>query len=310
MLISIVVPVFNRERLVHRCVDSVLGQEFGDFELILVDDGSTDKSLLQLREYNDPRVRVLVHSRNMGVGTARNTGVGSASGDWIIFLDSDDELVPGALQIIVGLAAASSESVGALWFRCRMDDGRLCPEQMSEPQEWDYTSYVDFLESTIGQWRDMLRCTRRRCFHENREPTSRMDATQYLLDFARRFRIHARPEVLRLYHQDASNQLVRQIARLNPRSDGEFIRDRADGFRNLLREHGPFLKEAAPRLYDDFLRSATTTATMAGRRGVAFEYAYELACRAPRQKASWILLGASLVGPLAVILRRRTTPFQ
>src|SRR5579862_4482573 len=300
MLISVVVPVFNREPVLRRCVDSVLAQEFGDFELILVDDGSTDNSLRRLREYGDPRVRVLARERNMGVGAARNAGVEIAGGEWLVFLDSDDELVPGALRLIAGLAAASSEEVGALWFRCRMDDGRLCPERLSEPREWDYAGYVGFLEATVGEWRDMLRCTRRRCYREIREPIDRMDASKYLLDFARRFRICARPEVLRLYHQDADNQLVRQIVRLDPRTDGKFIRDRADGFGDLLREHGAFVKAAAPRLYNDYLRSATTAAIMAGRRRAAFEYAHELVCRAPRQKTSWILLGASLVGPLAV----------
>src|SRR5579871_3169787 len=150
MLISVVVPVFNRELVLRRCVDSVLAQEFGDFELILVDDGSTDNSLQHLREYDEPRMRVLAQGRNMGVGAARNAGAETAMGEWIVFLDSDDELVPGALRLIAELAAASSEAVGSLWFRCRMDDGRLCPEQLSEPREWDYAGYVGFLDATVG----------------------------------------------------------------------------------------------------------------------------------------------------------------
>jgi glycosyltransferase involved in cell wall biosynthesis len=306
MFISVVVPVFNRELVLRRCVDSVLAQEFGDFELILVDDGSTDTSLQRLREYDEPRVRVLVQGRNMGVGAARNAGAETAAGEWIVFLDSDDELVPGALRLIAELAAASSEEVGSLWFRCRMDDGGLCPEQLSEPCEWDYAGYVGFLEATVGQWRDMLRCTRRRCFREMREPTNRMNASKYLLDFARRFRIGARPEVLRLYHQDAGNQLVRKIAQLDPRRDGEIIRDRADGFRDLLRDHGAFVKKMAPRLYDDYLQSATTTAIMAGRRAAAFGYAVELIRQAPNQRRSWVLLCASVMGRAAVRLRRWT----
>jgi glycosyltransferase involved in cell wall biosynthesis len=122
MLISVVIPVFNRERFVDRCLASVFAQDFVDFEVIAVDDGSQDGSLARLQKHGDPRLTVIAHGQNRGVGPARITGIAAARGDWVIPLDSDDELVPGALSRIAGLARDTPADVHALWLRCRLDE--------------------------------------------------------------------------------------------------------------------------------------------------------------------------------------------
>jgi len=307
MHFSVVVPVFNRESLIGRCIASVLAERDVAFELILVDDGSTDASLARMRAFADPRLRIIVEEHNRGAGPARNIGIDAARGDWVVSMDSDDELVPGALGRIARLAAGLPDDIDALWFRCRMDDGLVSPTRLSAMQEWDYAGFVGFWQETVGEWRDMLYCSRRRCHDALRQPAGRMDEAKYLLDFAKRFRIRAYPDVLRLYHQDADNQLVRRLRRLEPRRDREIVLDRAACFRDLLSEHGAFLARRAPRLYRDYLESAATTATMANLRGEALTRAGELLCLAPGRPRSWILLGASLVGSPAVHLRRWMT---
>lgn len=89
--ISIIVPVFNAEKYIHRCIDSLLAQSFTNFELILVDDGSSDRSGQICDEYaaKDSRVSVF-HKKNEGVSSARNLGLDNAKGEWISFVDSDD----------------------------------------------------------------------------------------------------------------------------------------------------------------------------------------------------------------------------
>lgn len=89
--ISIIVPVYNVEKYLNRCVDSILNQTFKDFELILVNDGSKDKSGNICDEYEkkDSRVKV-IHKPNGGVSSARNTGIDNATGKYIMFVDSDD----------------------------------------------------------------------------------------------------------------------------------------------------------------------------------------------------------------------------
>ena len=97
-VISIIVPVYNVEKYLHRCIDSILAQTFPDFECILIDDGSPDNCPAICDEYAEKDGRIIViHQKNAGVSAARNTGLDKASGEWIGFVDSDDWLEPNAL---------------------------------------------------------------------------------------------------------------------------------------------------------------------------------------------------------------------
>lgn len=89
--ISVIVPVYNVEKYLSRCIDSILAQTFTDFELLLIDDGSKDKSGNICDEYakKDSRIRVF-HKENGGVSSARNLGLDNAEGEWILFVDADD----------------------------------------------------------------------------------------------------------------------------------------------------------------------------------------------------------------------------
>ena len=90
-LISVIVPVYNSEQTLHRCIDSILGQTYRNFELLLINDGSKDRSGEICDEYarQDSRVKVF-HKENGGVSSARNVGLDNARGDWVTFVDSDD----------------------------------------------------------------------------------------------------------------------------------------------------------------------------------------------------------------------------
>ena len=89
--VSIVVPVYNVEKYLNQCVDSVLAQTYKNIEVILVDDGATDASPAICDEYaeKDNRVKV-VHKKNGGLSSARNSGIKVATGDYLMFIDSDD----------------------------------------------------------------------------------------------------------------------------------------------------------------------------------------------------------------------------
>ena len=97
--ISVIVPVYNVEKYLNRCIDSILNQSYSDFELILVDDGSPDNSGKICDEYAqmDERVRV-IHKENGGVSLARNAGIDNARGEYITFIDSDDSIKGNFLE--------------------------------------------------------------------------------------------------------------------------------------------------------------------------------------------------------------------
>lgn len=96
MFVSVVIPTFNRAKTLPRAVASVLNQSYENLELIIVDDGSSDETEQYLRSLTDSRLRV-ISTINQGVSLARNTGIESAKGEWIAFLDSDDEWLKSKL---------------------------------------------------------------------------------------------------------------------------------------------------------------------------------------------------------------------
>ena len=100
-VVSIIVPVFNAEKHIKRCIDSVIRQSYKNLEILLVDDGSCDKSGIICNDYaiRDRRIRV-IHKENGGVASARNLGLQNASGEYIMFVDSDDWIEKNMLEVL------------------------------------------------------------------------------------------------------------------------------------------------------------------------------------------------------------------
>ena len=111
-LISIIMPVYNAGVLLHTAVESVLRQSFADFELLLVDDGSTDGSVALAHELakKDGRIRVL-EQPNAGICAARNLGLQHCRGQWFTFCDDDDTMLPHALETLLVLAKSTGADV-------------------------------------------------------------------------------------------------------------------------------------------------------------------------------------------------------
>ena len=111
--ISVIVPVYNTEKYLSACLDSVLSQSMTDFEIIAVNDASTDDSPRILQEYagRDPRIRIENHEKNKGLLAARLTGIRAARGKYIMFLDSDDCFIPGVLKTVLQTAEKTGADI-------------------------------------------------------------------------------------------------------------------------------------------------------------------------------------------------------
>ena len=97
MKFSIIIPLYNKGKGILRSINSIINQSYNDFELIIVNDGSTDDSVQNVKIINDKRISIY-NQINSGPSAARNKGISLAKGDWILFLDADDELLPNALE--------------------------------------------------------------------------------------------------------------------------------------------------------------------------------------------------------------------
>lgn len=124
--VSVIIPTFNRSKKVVRAISSVLSQSFTDFEIIVVDDGSTDGTEDAVAEFIH-RISYLVHSSNLGVSAARNTGIRRSNAQFIAFLDSDDYWLPDKLAVQMDFLKANTHALACqteeIWIRngCRVN---------------------------------------------------------------------------------------------------------------------------------------------------------------------------------------------
>ena len=130
-LISVIVPVYNGEKYIRRCIESVINQSYRDIELILINDGSTDKSGQICYEYGlgDNRIRV-INTRNNGPAAARNTGIENSRGSFIFFIDSDDLIEINALDLLVQSYHQTGADVIAGDFKIENHNRGLSPEDL------------------------------------------------------------------------------------------------------------------------------------------------------------------------------------
>src|SRR5215475_7306431 len=112
-LVSVVIPAYNRENVIEAAISCVLSQTYRNYEILVVDDGSSDSTprILKRLTQEDARIKYLQHPANLGAQAARNTGIRSSKGRWIAFLDSDDRWFPESLKVRLELALQKRKEV-------------------------------------------------------------------------------------------------------------------------------------------------------------------------------------------------------
>ncbi len=191
--VSVLLPTYNRERLLPEAIDSVLGQTFGDFELIIVDDGSTDSTRALVAALGDPRVRYFARAHG-GLSAALNTGLQHARGEYIARIDSDDLFLSDAIASLVA-ELDRHPAAGFIWARAQWMSaaGRDLPRLRGGPGKFrgDLLRSLVYDDCTSGQ--AML--TRRACF-ELAGPYDETLTASIDWDMALRLARHARARFL------------------------------------------------------------------------------------------------------------------
>lgn len=165
--ISIIVPVYNVEKFLRRCIESILNQTFKDFELILINDGSKDKSLDVMNEYkNDKRVKIFTQE-NKGPAITRNLGIKKSEGKYIMFIDSDDYILPNYVEnyynamisgnydlVIGGYQKITGDHID---FIRKLDDGEFSKYMVTGPvckmyrRDFIIKNDIEFLDTTASE---------------------------------------------------------------------------------------------------------------------------------------------------------------
>lgn len=147
---SVVIPLYNKEKHIQRAIKSVLSQTYQNFELIVVDDGSTDGSFEAASAIQDPRIRI-IRQENRGVSAARNRGIMESESEWVAFLDADDEWLPSFLEVINRLIKTYNNSrvFGAAYYMAERDGHlRILNPGMDMHLGWEgvLPSYVEAIQ--------------------------------------------------------------------------------------------------------------------------------------------------------------------
>jgi glycosyltransferase involved in cell wall biosynthesis len=301
---SVLITTYNRAEDVERCVRSCLQQTFRDFEVVVVDDASTDATPAVLTALDDPRLRIVTHERNRGISPARATAVDHAQGEWLVMVDSDWELLPHTLARLRKLIAGLPSGVRIIRSRLQRDDGQIDPTIVPNGVT-DYHGRLAWLEALAveGASSDAGHCIHRGVFETTNYFGDRRGATETLWEtnLARRESSLWVYDILGRQHTDASNSHTRDASasRLIPRLLGE-APDALWMAETMLSEHGAELARYAPHYRRWLLESAALQAFLAGdrRAGIRHTGAARRAGSAGAQL--WITLGLGVLGPRAL----------
>lgn len=267
-MFSIVIPLFNREREIVRALNSCLAGMDDHCEVVVVDDASSDGSVEAVRPFlADNRIKLILNETNKGEWGARTTGLAHVRGDWVIWLDSDDEFLPGGLKLIRDAVKEHGARVSRLGFEYTYDTGRTSPfPRASRPTFLDLKGYLDWYSQI--ERADALWVTKRQTFDIIPIPSGRSGHLLYAFAFNMQFGTLLLPLAAGLVHTDSENRLsrVRRAYNVSERQKAEERRAECD---TLFSQHGRRILQESREAHRRLSRSRVLTAVLAGRRAAA-----------------------------------------
>ena len=296
--LTIVIPTYNRRNTICRAIDSCLQDSTLEYEILVVDDASTDDTVDILHRYGTDRLRTVRLERNVGVSAARTAGVEAANGKWVLFLDSDDELMPGALLTLRERCEDVAPDIARLASMCIHDDGHFSPQPWRPGVIMDYRTYLEWSERVTQS--DFSNCIRRSSFSVVPFPCGRSYESIYHLDFAKAFKTLCCGDVIARVHADAPDRLTRTgTGCLRDRLLAE-AESRMRAMGDIIDRHGEALRRYAPSRAWVFSRAFITAALIAGHRRVALRGFLDHVGRHPWSYSVWSIMVLGLLSRRAL----------
>ncbi len=170
MKFSIIIPTYNRSQTIQRAINSILMQSFKNWELIIIDDGSTDNTKEIIQKFKDKRIIYFKLNKNKGVNFARNKGIEKAKGEWILFLDSDDEYLDNSFNVILGILSNIKKNIDVVGFLNKEKKSGLIKDRKNFITESKWEKYYPTYEDVVLKrciFGDIHHVIRKEVFREN-----------------------------------------------------------------------------------------------------------------------------------------------
>jgi glycosyltransferase involved in cell wall biosynthesis len=146
-LVSVIVPVYNSEKTIRRCIESIINQTYKNLEVIIVDDCSSDASIIEISKIKDSRIRTIKQSKNSGVSASRNIGLKHATGDYVGFVDSDDFIATDFYEILLNNALLTNADIVEADINFILVSGKLIRESKKNVVLKNFEEKIKFLKS-------------------------------------------------------------------------------------------------------------------------------------------------------------------
>jgi glycosyltransferase involved in cell wall biosynthesis len=264
--VSVIIPSYNREQVIERAVRSVMAQTCGDIEIIVVDDGSTDgtSSLVAALAEQDQRIRYLQHHTNLGAQAARNTGIRAAQGEWIAFLDSDDEWLPQRLELELSLA--HKRGVAVVYSECYVKNGYNNELKLfcTKPKSGDiYRDLLEYPGPTFQGFLVKKECLERIGYLD--ETITSYQEWDTAIQLARYYEFGFVETPLFIYHRHEDETISKDMKR------------DADGWAKIVEKHRKeILKVAGKDALKQHYRILANKYYLLGEFGLSSKYYFEL----------------------------------
>lgn len=240
MKFSIITPTFNREDLIERAIQSILVQTYTNWEMIIVDDGSTDATSIKIEKYlEDKRIKYILCDKNGGVNKARNLGLKNVSNDSevVTFLDSDDEFLPSALTDMAFVIKEHPE-INSFRFGVKYTNGQLVNNPVHNLVEADFNYYIQNL-FTIGEW---VCSFRKKIIDEGFQYSEDVMAFEFIsyIDLSQKEVLFFSDKIVRIYHTGHEG-----IS--NEKPSRKSIENSINGYEMILFKYGKNIREVSKK---------------------------------------------------------------